>query len=489
MITGKEWEGPAVVEGIKVQKVCRLLGVQVDDRVSRLNSNWENCVVKIQGLVNYWNQYNLTVVGRVLVAKTFLLSQVTFLLGIIPADDGVLDRIESIIEWFTLGKLQIARDRIYNKLEQGGIGLLKLKDLDVAMKCAWVNRWNKEGQNVDITGGRVLNTARNEKIEYINKDLIQKHVHPCARSVAEAWHIFRGKVYENDGNLYSGNLFSNPGMRNRMGDMIGGGNIFSQAKYDNIRERLWDIPLGVFCLEEGIRERDELQMMLGVDINNREYGKLRDSIKYLRGKFKPVWDLRGTGKNIEDWLHPIKKGSGKIRNLMMGRGSRVYRNFKFSNIRPISTLWTQMGIEIDDTLLSMSMTLWDTKEVDTEFRQFTFKWNQGMVHGNTVISHFGDVDRKCTFCKMDSDEANGGRDIPEENRPHIFWDCPTVSYTIRTVYKEVWGWEGQLEKRDFLMGRIMGQVESTQLYMLINMYIKYKIWKYGNINWQMLNLG
>jgi hypothetical protein len=160
----------------------------------------------------------------------------------------------------------------------------------------------------------------------------------------------------------------------------------------------------------------------------------------------------------------------------------VYRNFKFSNIRPINTLWTQMGIELDDTLLSISMTLWDTKEADTEFRQFTFKWNQGMVHGNTVISHFGDVDRKCTFCKLDSDEANGGRDIPEENRPHIFWDCPTVSYNIRTVYKEVWGWEGQLEKRDFLMGRIMGQVESTQLYMLINMYIKYKIWKYKLAN-------
>jgi hypothetical protein len=46
------------------------------------------------------------------------------------------------------------------------------------------------------------------------------------------------------------------------------------------------------------------------------------------------------------------------------------------------------------------MLVWSVREVDTDFRQFAFRWYQGMIHGNTVISHFGDVDRKCTFCKV-----------------------------------------------------------------------------------------
>jgi hypothetical protein len=491
MITGREWEGPDNIEGIKIQKECRLLGVLIDYKGKNLQCNWEKCKTKIQGLINFWNQYNLTLIGRVLVAKTFLLSQVSFLMGIIPIDVNTAKIIEEMIEKYTIGKLQIARDRIYNKTEQGGTGLLKLLELDTAMKSAWVNRWKREGNNVDITGSRVLGTARNNNVEYINKDLISRESHPCARGIAQAWHDFRIKLYENDGNIYSAGLLSNPGLRNRMGEMLGGGNIFAWGRYENIREGIWDIPLGVFCLEEGIREKAEIQRILGIDITTLEYNKLRGSIKFIRSKFKPVWDMRGKGKNIIEWLEPIKKGSSKFRSIMSGRGSRIYRNFTFEKIRPINTLWQQLGIEMDEGLISCSMEVWGIREVDTDFRQFAFRWYQGMIHGNTVISHFGDVDRKCTFCKIKeigllsntlgrdpSQEEINNLQVVDEDRPHIFWNCDTVKNCAQEVYTLFWGRNVVLEKKDFLLGRNMTTVEATVLYMLINMFIKYKIWKF-----------
>jgi hypothetical protein len=180
MITGQEWEGQDTVEGIKIQKECRLLGVNIDYKGKNIHSNWEKCKTKIRGLINFWSQYNLTLTGRVLVAKTFLISQVSFYLGIKPLDVNAGKDIESMIERYAIGKLQIAKDRIYNKIEQGGTGLLRISELDTAMKCAWVNRWKREGEGVDITGSRVLNTARQNNIEYINKDLISVNQHPCA---------------------------------------------------------------------------------------------------------------------------------------------------------------------------------------------------------------------------------------------------------------------------------------------------------------------
>jgi hypothetical protein len=93
-----------------------------------------------------------------------------------------------------------------------------------------------------------------------------------------------------------------------MGEMIGGGNIFSRIRYEGIRDTLWEIPLGVFfCLEEGIREKGEVQNIIGFDITNVEYNKLKNSIKYIRNKYKPNWELMGKGKNISEWLAPIKK--------------------------------------------------------------------------------------------------------------------------------------------------------------------------------------
>jgi hypothetical protein len=137
------------------------------------------------------------------------------------------------------------------------------------------------------------------------------------------------------------------------------------------------------------------------------------------------------------------------------------------------------------------MLVWDTREVDTDFRQYAFRWYQGMIHGNTVIAHFGDVDRKCTFCKirLEGDMTRRlGRDItaaereglivPDEDRPHIFWDCPTVTNCVQSVYRRFWRTNNDVEKIEFLLGKDMGTVEATVLYMLINMFIKFRIWKY-----------
>ena len=115
-----------------------------------------------------------------------------------------------------------------------------------------------------------------------------------------------------------------------------------------------------------------------------------------------------------------------------------------------------------------------------------------MVHGNTVISHFGEnVDRRCTFCKnisVKQRQEEIGRElteqevlalqIPDENRPHIMWHCPVTQECTREVYNKVWGKNGPVDKKDFLMGKIVGFLETSQLYMVINMFIKYRIWKY-----------
>jgi hypothetical protein len=252
------------------------------------------------------------------------------------------------------------------------------------------------------------------------------------------------------------------------------------------------IKMGEVVNEEGIKDKDTLSQILGIVLTDVEYGKLRDMVKYVRGKFKPIWEMKEKGKNIQEWVAGIKKGSNKLRQLMSGRGSRAYRQFSFENIRPIKTLWDHLGLQMDENLLMYGVSLWNIKEVDTEFRQFCFKWNQGMIHGNTVISHFGEnVDRKCTFCKIraregltqqlgrDPTEAEMAREIiSDENRQHIFWDCATVSRVCKEVYKGVWGTNIDPEKKDFLMGKAIICAEVTQLYMVVNNFIRYRLWKY-----------
>jgi hypothetical protein len=115
-------------------------------------------------------------------------------------------------------------------------------------------------------------------------------------------------------------------------------------------------------------------------------------------------------------------------------------------------------------LLAMGFTLWKMQFLDISFREYLFKMAQGLVHGNTVISHFGGVDRKCTFCKIKKitdlkrdlgrdptqlEEDLALRDVEDENRLHIFWECPTVRETITYTYRALWG-NYIIDKKDFL---------------------------------------
>jgi len=108
-------------------------------------------------------------------------------------------------------------------------------------------------------------------------------------------------------------------------------------------------------------EKGEIQEIMGIVLTQLEYNKLRGSIKYIRAKYKAIWDMRGKGKSITEWLAPIKKGSKKLRNLMSGRGSRQYRNFTFERIKPIHTLWEKMGIIPNEGILTCSMLVWNIK--------------------------------------------------------------------------------------------------------------------------------
>jgi hypothetical protein len=53
-------------------------------------------------------------------------------------------------------------------------------------------------------------------------------------------------------------------------------------------------------VEDGIRQKDEIQVILGFEITTLEYNRLRGSIKYVRNKYKAVWEMRGKGKSVSE---------------------------------------------------------------------------------------------------------------------------------------------------------------------------------------------
>ena len=122
MVTGGDGERiGADVEGIKVVDSIEVLGVHIDRKLVNLDINWEKFLRKMINQSNYWKLFRLSISGRVMIAKTYTISQATYLMGALPVNDEILDRMNKVIIEFVNGREQkIAQERWYKTRKMGG---------------------------------------------------------------------------------------------------------------------------------------------------------------------------------------------------------------------------------------------------------------------------------------------------------------------------------------------------------------------------------
>ncbi len=85
MIVGTEnWPVGNQIGGITIVDKVKVLGVGIDRRLGQLDNNWHEAVTRMRRLSGYWCNFGMSITGRVMVAKTYLVSQVVYLMGVLP---------------------------------------------------------------------------------------------------------------------------------------------------------------------------------------------------------------------------------------------------------------------------------------------------------------------------------------------------------------------------------------------------------------------
>ena len=65
--------------------------------------NWETKLEKIQRVVDNWRKRNLTLIGRVIIIKTLLISQIVHLIMFCPVSQSVMKQLDKIIYEYLWG--------------------------------------------------------------------------------------------------------------------------------------------------------------------------------------------------------------------------------------------------------------------------------------------------------------------------------------------------------------------------------------------------
>ena len=72
-----------------------LLGITFDSRLQNLYQNFEVKILKVESMIEKWKRRNLTLSGRVAIAKSLLLSQFVYLLTVLDANtSSICQRIQ-----------------------------------------------------------------------------------------------------------------------------------------------------------------------------------------------------------------------------------------------------------------------------------------------------------------------------------------------------------------------------------------------------------
>ena len=113
--------------GFSIVKKLTILGLDITENFHSEETNFNKLMVKIRGMSLFWTKFKLSIVGRINIAKTYLLSQIRFFAPVIPFSKTQLQTLRNEIGSFVRGSLKTTINTVYNAIQQGGLGMIEIE--------------------------------------------------------------------------------------------------------------------------------------------------------------------------------------------------------------------------------------------------------------------------------------------------------------------------------------------------------------------------
>ena len=127
------WVGPL--------EIFKILAIEFyTDLHSMVLLNYIKTMHSLRNLITSWSERNLTVLGRITVVKSLLLSKLTFLILTIPDPpiNTINDLNSMIFKFIWRGNDRVSRNKMVQDYSQGGLRMVDFRDDMTALKITWL---------------------------------------------------------------------------------------------------------------------------------------------------------------------------------------------------------------------------------------------------------------------------------------------------------------------------------------------------------------
>lgn len=124
-----------------VEKV-KILGIYFSAKTSCYRENIDKVIGNITQVTNAWSQRNLTIKGRITIAKSLILSQIVYIASSCPIESSDLTTIQShIMRFLWRGRPpKVAKNVMWQDIRKGGLNAPCVEAMVKALGVAWVRR-------------------------------------------------------------------------------------------------------------------------------------------------------------------------------------------------------------------------------------------------------------------------------------------------------------------------------------------------------------
>ena len=141
-------EKPGDINWVENGQYIKILGIYfcANKEASLIDKNWVGQIDKIKSLIKQWHKRNLSLYGKIVIAKTFLLSQITHIIQSLALPETVVDEIDTIIFKFLWQKHysekkaneKLKRSILCSDISDGGLKMISVKTQHKVFLMKWM---------------------------------------------------------------------------------------------------------------------------------------------------------------------------------------------------------------------------------------------------------------------------------------------------------------------------------------------------------------
>ena len=130
--------------GIKWPKFIKVLGIFVSyDKTISIDKNYSDKITNLKNRLQMWQRRKLTINGKILIAKTFGISQILYVSSVVKAPEWARKEIDRILfEFLWNGKQhKVKKNVVIQAYADGGLSMCDFDIMNDVQYLKWVNRY------------------------------------------------------------------------------------------------------------------------------------------------------------------------------------------------------------------------------------------------------------------------------------------------------------------------------------------------------------